>query len=470
MNHSSLPLAAALACSVAHCIPSEGGFRDLDRMVADRLGPDVHAPRAHANDSGDLDPTLRARLAHPLDAEAAMRIALANNRDLRASLASLGVAAGVLLQASLLPNPTGGLSYRFPLSPGAQSVGAVWDADAVIDVRALLLLPAGRQAASAEFEATRYGVAARTVDVAYAARVALYRYQAAAQQVEMLRTALEATTAGLAVARALTEAGNLPSLDLAQQQVLYEDTRIQLATAENEQHQAHERVNVALGLWGGDVQWQAEPRLADVPSTESGIDHVESDAVDRSLVLEAGLRRIEASRARLGLARAAGWLPQLEAGVAVAREEGHDFAGPSVRIGVPLFNQGQGMATVRTAELQRDEAQYVATAVRLRSVVRVAREQLMFSRAQVEWYRTVQLPLRERIVEQSQLQYNAMQLGVFQLIQARREEIRAGRGYIDALRTYWVARANLSRLLAGGSPDEAMGSDASSVQPIEGSL
>ena len=103
MKPTKLPFAVIVVCSLTGCVPAEGGFRDLDRVVADRLGHDVHALRPNENDTGDLEATLRARLARPLDADAAMRIALANNRDLRASLASLGVAAGVLLQSSCSP-------------------------------------------------------------------------------------------------------------------------------------------------------------------------------------------------------------------------------------------------------------------------------------------------------------------------------------------------------------------------------
>ncbi len=50
----------------------------------------------------------------------------------------------------------------------------------------------------------------------------------------------------------------------------------------------------------------------------------------------------------------------------------------------------------------------------------------------------------------SQQQYDAMLLGVFQLLLARREEINAYRDYIEALRDYWIARAELD-LRAGGA-------------------
>src|SRR5688500_12386491 len=56
----------------------------------------------------DPDPAddARALLDAPLDADKAVRIALLNNRDLRARLRELGVARGRLIQARQVANPT----------------------------------------------------------------------------------------------------------------------------------------------------------------------------------------------------------------------------------------------------------------------------------------------------------------------------------------------------------------------------
>ena len=49
----------------------------------------------------------------------------------------------------------------------------------------------------------------------------------------------------------------------------------------------------------------------------------------------------------------------------------------------------------------------------------------------------------------SQLQYNAMQLGIFQLLQAKRQQINTGILYIETLRDYWLARTELEQILNG---------------------
>ena len=86
----------------------------------------------------------------------------------------------------------------------------------------------------------------------------------------------------------------------------------------------------------------------------------------------------------------------------------------------------------------------------IRAEVRTLRNRLVATRGVAEHYRTVLMPLRERIVNESQLRYNANLIGVFQLLLARREQIEAYRNYLEAVRDYWTARAELERA-AGGS-------------------
>jgi cobalt-zinc-cadmium efflux system outer membrane protein len=60
--------------------------------------------------------------------------------------------------------------------------------------------------------------------------------------------------------------------------------------------------------------------------------------------------------------------------------------------------------------------------------------------------------LRHQIVEQNQLQLNAMRIGIFELLQSKQAEIDAGREYVEALKGYWIARAELERAVGGRLP------------------
>ena len=68
------------------------------------------------------------------------------------------------------------------------------------------------------------------------------------------------------------------------------------------------------------------------------------------------------------------------------------------------------------------------------------------------YYQDILLPLHERIVSESQLHYNAMQLGVFDLLRAREQQIQTALASIETLRDYWLARTALGQLLSGRVP------------------
>jgi cobalt-zinc-cadmium efflux system outer membrane protein len=143
--------------------------------------------------------------------------------------------------------------------------------------------------------------------------------------------------------------------------------------------------------------------------------------------------------------------------MAAEREPDGEWAvGPSVSIPIPLFDQGQASTAAARAELERIRQQYIATAVQVRSAARAARNRLLAARARADYFRAVMLPLRREITQETQLQYNAMLVGAFQLLAAKQAEIEAGAQYIEALRDYWIARAKFQQVQSGRTDQSSM--------------
>src|SRR5438093_992321 len=70
--------------------------------------------------------------------------------------------------------------------------------------------------------------------------------------------------------------------------------------------------------------------------------------------------------------------------------------------------------------------------------------------AQTNWTVASRLPeLPGGEVSTSQLESRAIQLGPFQLLQAKQEEVKTGADSVEALRDYWVARAELEKAVGG---------------------
>ena len=59
--------------------------------------------------------------------------------------------------------------------------------------------------------------------------------------------------------------------------------------------------------------------------------------------------------------------------------------------------------------------------------------------------------LHEGVLELTLTNYNAMLKGPYDLLLARQSELAAERGYINALRDYWIARSDLERTVGGQS-------------------
>lgn len=414
------------------------------------------AAEARQRQAGLPDPaaqrSVRALLGRPLDADAASQLALLNNRGVRALAEELNVAKANLARVRRLPNPTlqGALRFHSGDRPAI-------DLGAVISVTDLLFLASRTGAAETGVEAAQLSAVGNVLELSFQARRAFFDYQAALQALELRRTVAAAFMATADATQRLRDAGNTTELALANEQSALAEARVELQRSEVRAAGARERLNTVMGLSGAATQWRAEVRLPEPPRTELNVKNLESEAVRRSLDLEIAKRRFAAAAKRANVARANGLIPEIRAGVSAER---HDYwgVGPAVEVEVPLFYQGQGEVGVAEAERRQQEDVYADTAVRIRATARVAAAELAAARDRLIYSRDVVLPLKQKVVEETQLQYNAMLVGIFQLLQAKRSQIEAGARYIDQLREYWIARSNVEELLAGRLDERALGS------------
>jgi outer membrane protein TolC len=67
-------------------------------------------------------------------------------------------------------------------------------------------------------------------------------------------------------------------------------------------------------------------------------------------------------------------------------------------------------------------------------------------------YRDEVVPLRKRISDENLLRFNGMLIGPFELLADSREQVASVRGYVEALRDYWLAETNLQTAITGLSP------------------
>ena len=422
-------------------VPKDAGFGEVQKVVATRTG---HLVQWRGNTAADaaVDAAVFSALQQGLTADEAVQIALLNNLNLQATYQELGVAQANLVQAGLLKNPT--LSFERRL-PGQAAV-----LDVFADFLDLFFIPLRKRVAGAEFEAAKLRVADAVLMTAAQTRQAFYTLQGAEQMVEMRRSVAQATAASAEAAQRLREAGNITLLAFREEQKLAARAKLDLARAEAEVIEDRERLNVLMGLWGTSTDWKIASRLPALPATELSAQGLQSLAVSQRLDLGVAREEVEVAAQSLGLSRASRFVPNVNIGAHFEREaDGVESVGPSIELPIPIFDQGQAVVARGGALLRQSQLRYAALAVEIRSEVRTAYSRMIAARDRVEYHQREVLPLAAQVVEQTQLQYNAMQTGVFQLLQAKQAQIEAGREYIETLREYWVARSELERAVGG---------------------
>ena len=230
---------------------------------------------------------------------------------------------------------------------------------------------------------------------------------------------------------------------------MYEQIKLEIASLEIEVLQAREKLNVLMGLWGNQIDWKFSSHLLDVPMKEENLDNIENCAIANSIDLHLSYKDMLATAAKFGIDTSRLVFPLIAAGPSAERDEGVWYIGPAFALAIPLFDFGQANAAVAQAEILRQWNHYTALAVEIRSSARSVRFNLLNALRQAKYFKQVIIPLAEQITSYTFLQYNAMQLGVFNLLMTKQIEINKKIQAVEALRDYWIIKTELETLLQG---------------------
>lgn len=309
------------------------------------------------------------------------------------------------------------------------------------------------------------------LDLTWSARVAFYEVQALQQKLELRLRAFASHQAAYETAVELSKVGNLNALDLANELAAVEQSRVQVAEAENALLDGREALNRKLGLTGARTAWKLAGPLT-LPTDLAPGEVTEAKALNASLELAELLSRAEAASRKVGLSKTEGWVPHLVAGFHGERDANLWELGGHVTIGLPVFDRAQGRQLSARSEYDALRARAQGQAVQVRSTVRMTLNRAESAGRRARHYAERLVPARQQALEQTLLQYNAMQLSVFQLLAAQRAVTEAAISQVDATLDAWKAQASLDLLLAGRSTPLVLGavpgSTSMAVEPTGG--
>ena len=447
-----------LALTLAGCasFSRDGGIDAVSSMTAARIGQDLRLPQ-----KGEADGLAQAELAElltqPLSADKAVRVALLNNRGLRASLAQLGIAEADLVQAGRMANPSIGFSR---MSGGGETE---IERSVMFDLVGLLTIPLRRDIESRRFEGARLVAASDAVRLAADTRKAWFNAVAAAQSVRYAEQVREAAQASAELAARMTKVGNLSALDQAREQAFSAEATAQLARARHKATAAREQLTRLMGLWGADTAFRLPERLPDLPGAPRDAANIESLAMQQRLDVQLAKLNAEATARALGLSKATGFVNVLDAGYVNSSKSGSPREnGYEIELALPLFDWGGARVARAEAIYMQSVHRTADTAITARSQVREAYSAYRTSYDLARHYRDEIVPLRKKISEETLLRYNGMLMSVFELLADARAQINGVNAAIEAQRDYWLADTELQAAThgAGGATVSLAGAGA----------
>jgi cobalt-zinc-cadmium efflux system outer membrane protein len=291
----------------------------------------------------------------PLDIDDVGLLAVLNDPDLRAERGTMDLAQAGLLQASLLPNPSGSLSYT-PILGGHDIVPA-WTASLTEDLKSILTYHTRKKAARFQLDQVNADLLWQEWQVAQQARIIaldLYWGGLAADLAERQLALLDKEARDV---QAATQAGNLDLTALAPLLAARAGAAQTAASLNLAQLQAWQQLDALLGL-KPEVRFTiARPQVGSLPpDVDTVIDSLPERRPDL-VALQLGYRSADET------VRSAiiGQFPAFVAGYTWGQDTGNVRAGgPTATFDLPIFDRNQGqVAQARASRLLLHE-QYEA--------------------------------------------------------------------------------------------------------------
>jgi cobalt-zinc-cadmium efflux system outer membrane protein len=280
----------------------------------------------------------------------------------------------------------------------------------------------------------------------------VYEAVAAEQILALRRGAAELAEAAAELATRQIEAGaegTMNELERAEWVTAEAAARVALQQAHMDAIESREQLVRLLGVWGRDIELRLPKTLPELPAAEPELADLERVAVRRRFDLQAERAQVDALADAVKLARRVPFIALQVGAIGEGDPNDGPTLGPFFELELPIFDWGQAEIARAEASLRQVERRLRGMAVDARSEVRVARARMVTERRLAEYERERVIPVRSKMVTLGQERYDAMLLGVYELIALKIHEYEARADLVERQHAYWSARAELELAVGG---------------------
>lgn len=388
-------------------------------------------------------------LLKPLSQNEAVQLALINSPAVQMLIAQNWSQAAFAAQAGRMSNPYFAFE-RMVTSPEIEFNR--WFIFGLLD---LITLPQRKGIADKRIEQAEIRLTTEVIDQVTLVRQSWVRAVGAEQSLKYADQVFRSAEVSAELARRMEAVGNLNKITRARQQAFYADSATQFANAKQVAVSRREELVRALGLSEAQsAELKLPDRLPDLPKQPPNTEWIAQQASAERLDIRLAAATLEASAKAQGLNNITSFT-DIEIGVNRGTKfnsstgESTPKQGYEISIRLPIFDWG---------DMSRDamNAQTLAAFNALEGVTRNASSNLRetYSAYRTSYdisqhYRKEVIPVRKVIAEESQLRYNGMIIGVFELLADSRDQVSAVIAAINAQQQFWLSDAALQSSLIG---------------------
>lgn len=459
-------LAISLLGACASFTP-DGGMAPVASRVSLELNKETVKIASAADELG-VGKRVQALLAKPLTADAAVQVALLNNRGLQAEYNDLGISEADYVSATL-PPITPALSFERALTEWEFGI----ERSLAVGLVRLVTWPKQKAIAAASFEAAQYRAIEATFRTAADTRRAFYTAVGARQRVRFLERARQTASLAAELTTKLGETGAATKGAQARTAAFYAEVSAELAKARLDADRAREALTRQMGLWGAAAtDFKLPSSLPKLPKIRS-IAEIEAEAVRKRVDLIATRLELDATAKELGLTNATRFISVLElTGTGTTewvRHEGETEQETTrsleLHLEIPIWDFGETNRRRAVETYMQAVNRLVELAVNVRSEAREAYRAYRATYDIARQYQNRVIPLRNLIEEESLLEYNGMLIDILDLLNTERETIASNVTAIESKRDFFIAEVDFQTALIGGGGSGGSDAEADGAAP-----
>ena len=389
------------------------------------------------NDKEIVNRIIKQELQKPLDIEAAIRIALLNNRELQSTFENIGVSKSDLVQAGLFSNPNLSALFRFPTSGGKTNI----EADGFLSISDLWLLPLRKRVAEANLEKTLFHVANKVLKTKRNARKAfidLHFTQKIYQEILKHQKIFHDLSKE---AKRRRNFGYMEDIDVNMAEVAAHEADVLVNEYRMKMKIAESNLLKLLSLQSKHIKFSDQDvgTTSAIPSINSALEQAQANRFD----LRMAEMRVKEREKIIDL-NSYMVFKDVNAGVSFEKEsEGSKLLGPALELEVPLFDQNQ--AQISKAEFEWRKAQKdlcsLMQNISLNIETLLARAEHLTTKAQI--IKAKIIPLQQKSVNFVSHWSNLMQINRFIFLQTRKDLMNSKIEYLKTLTGTWRNFYNL---------------------------